>query len=278
MVLGSPNKSSLVQFSLLKDITPPECERDSEKTISELNEDGQIKENNIKKLKNDHQSFIYKAEKNEQDMNILLERQKTIICDLQEKLMNLNKINVNTQNCFTQTTGLPLLDKSTLTEPQAVYTRGIGRKVKETVSSRCAQESTSQTEWLDQGAYEDLNVDFTKHKRKLFLVAGHNGRNMTEFLYRQSKDVFDIQGPNKPYQTQSTPAQEVTSINSSEHVYPIQTSQPPRIDTMATVTQQKNSASIPDDSPNPISLPQGTFQQRILLKTYLARRIYLTNW
>ncbi|KAG5858235.1 hypothetical protein JTB14_024987 [Gonioctena quinquepunctata] len=60
--------------------------------------------------------------------------------------------------------------------------------------------------------------------------------------------------------TQSTPAQEVTSINSSEHVYPIQTSQPPRIKTMATVTQHKNSASIPDDSPKPISLPQGTFQ------------------
>ncbi|KAG5893995.1 hypothetical protein JTB14_004250 [Gonioctena quinquepunctata] len=141
-------------------------------------------------------------------------------------------------------------DKSTVTEPQSVYTRGIGRKVKETVSSRYAQESTSQTEWLDQGAYEDLNVDSTKHKRKLFLVAGHNGRNMTEFFYRQSKDVFDIQ------------AQEVTSINSSEHVYPIQTSQPPRIDTMATVTQHKNSASIPDDSPNPISLPQGTFQTK----------------
>ncbi|KAG5896536.1 hypothetical protein JTB14_030741 [Gonioctena quinquepunctata] len=60
--------------------------------------------------------------------------------------------------------------------------------------------------------------------------------------------------------TQSTPAQEVTSINSSEHVYPIQISQPPRIETMATVTQNKNSASIPADSLKPISMPQGTFQ------------------
>ncbi|KAG5889264.1 hypothetical protein JTB14_025524 [Gonioctena quinquepunctata] len=181
------------------------------KTIGELNEDAQIKENYMKKLKNDHQSFIYKAEQNEKDMNILLERQKTIICELQGKL---NKINVNTQNCSTQTTGLPHLD--TVTEPQSVYTRGIGRKVEGTVSSRYAQESTSQTEWLDQGAYEDPNNSIHSSTRGYF--------------------------------------------HSSEHVYPIQTSQPPRIDTMATVTQHKNSASIPDDSPNPISLPQGTFQ------------------
>lgn len=57
-----------------------------EKTVCDLENDGEIKNKFFDTLKKEHELFVEEAMRNEEDLNKLIEQQKQLISDLKEKL------------------------------------------------------------------------------------------------------------------------------------------------------------------------------------------------
>ncbi|KAG5871031.1 hypothetical protein JTB14_010582 [Gonioctena quinquepunctata] len=92
-----------------------------EKTISDLEEDGEWKDNYIKKLKEDNQTIIKQALESETELHTHLDAQKKLIkemeYDIQEmKMKNVEKV-VSVKTNETQTNSGEVSHQFTMTEP-----------------------------------------------------------------------------------------------------------------------------------------------------------------
>ncbi|CAG9817124.1 unnamed protein product [Phaedon cochleariae] len=181
-----------------------------EKTINDLSEDSEMKNNYIEKLKKEKNIYIQQAIDMELEINTLLADHKKTIEELEDKIKDLEKIaheSVKPTKSICTQTRLVMSHKATTTDLQTreqasgdnepmekgmETDRGVGKCPK--LNSQHRIESSS-------GAISKSSTsnESTNHNRKILLASNYHGRCLASYLSHQNENKYlSIQSIMKP--------------------------------------------------------------------------------
>lgn len=181
-----------------------------EKTINELNDDSINRERYIKKLKDEHESFLKEAVKSELELNSLVQQQEKTIKEMQDKIANMHeeisKYKVLTKNCGTQTINKEMQNQATCTSTDLPYRQTSGQTSGEYINQSNRNADTNKIRDFDvsiENIRKNRVKDVTKTdsnlvRKNILLISDQNGRYMADSLRRQAGDKYLIHSILKP--------------------------------------------------------------------------------
>lgn len=163
-----------------------------EETISELNENSFLREQHLKRLKEDHRKFIEEVTTRENELNALIKNQEEIIINAQEELAKLKKEikllstkKLVTTNS-TQTMANTLVTRSTETENMTNIKHHFTNKDIQTKPSRRTTVSGQQE--------DDDNTVKTEEKKKVLIIGDEYARKIASTLHFISGSEYSVKG------------------------------------------------------------------------------------
>lgn len=159
-----------------------------EKTVSDLWEDSELKNNYIKKLQTEKDFFIQEALKTEDDLNHLIKQQEKLIQELKENINELNR----------KATATVKIQKTTSTQTNVILTKTVSTSTNQRSETTMNLQTTLNNKVSETHPVNMCDPASSNNNKKILLVSAHHGKHFANLLTSKSENEFCIQSILKP--------------------------------------------------------------------------------